>query len=86
MAQTYPHPFTASLLDSTEAERPRFGARARARARAALARIGDALTASRRIQAEREVARFIELNGEQLTDELEREISRRFGGPAGGRF
>ena len=82
MAPTFVHPFTASLLDAPAAESRGFGERLRA----ALSRIGDAVTASRRVQAEREIARFIDLNGGQLTDELEREISRRFGGPAGGLF
>ena len=51
-------------------------------ARAFLHRLGEAITASRRAQAEREIARFIEGQGGRLTDEVEREISRRFGSPA----
>jgi hypothetical protein len=43
-----------------------------------------ALQDSRRRAAEREVERFIHRNGGRLTDELEREISRRFGRIAGG--
>jgi hypothetical protein len=46
-------------------------------------RIAEAMTKSRQKSAEREIARFIELSGGQLTDNVEREISRRFGGPAG---
>jgi hypothetical protein len=34
-----------------------------------------------RLRAEAEVARFIDRNGGRITDDLEREISRRFGGP-----
>jgi hypothetical protein len=45
-------------------------------------RLGGAIAASRRAQAEREIARFIESQGGRLTDEVEREISRRFGSPA----
>ena len=44
-------------------------------------RLMQAVVASRRARAEAEVGRFIERNGGQLTDHLEREISRRFGGP-----
>jgi len=36
------------------------------------------LVQARQLQAEREIARFISLNGGALTDSLEREISRRF--------
>jgi hypothetical protein len=36
---------------------------------------------ARRLQAEREIARYISLNGGTLTDSLEREISRRFSQP-----
>jgi hypothetical protein len=45
-------------------------------------RLGGAIAASRRAEAEREIARFIESQGGRLTDEVEREISRRFGSPA----
>jgi hypothetical protein len=38
---------------------------------------------SRKRAVEREVERFIRNNGGRLTDELEREISRRFGGIVG---
>jgi hypothetical protein len=38
---------------------------------------------SRQRAVEREVERFIRNNGGRLTDELEREISRRFGGIVG---
>jgi hypothetical protein len=47
-------------------------------------RFVTALRDSRRRAAEREVERFIRRNGGRLTDELEREISRRFGRIAGG--
>ena len=49
------------------------------------ARIVNSAARSRQRRAETEIGRFLQLNGGQLTDELEREISRRFGGPAGGR-
>ena len=38
---------------------------------------------SRQQTAEREIAKLIQLRGGNLTDDLEREISRRFGGHAG---
>ena len=37
-----------------------------------------ALATSRQRQAEREIARFMALNGGKFTDETEREIERRF--------
>ncbi|HEX8168711.1 MAG TPA: hypothetical protein VF601_23365 [Beijerinckiaceae bacterium] len=46
-----------------------------------LVRLLHAVVASRRARAEAEVARFIEERGGRVTDDLEREISRRFGGP-----
>jgi hypothetical protein len=57
---------------AAEAEHPRPGL---------LSRLMQALVASRRARAEAEVARFIADNGGRMTDGLEREISRRFGGP-----
>ena len=48
-------------------------------------RIHNSIVLSRQRSAEREIGRFIELHGGQMTDEMEREISRRFGGPAGSR-
>jgi hypothetical protein len=44
-------------------------------------RILAALMTMQRLRAEAEVARFIDRNGGRITDDLEREISRRFGGP-----
>jgi hypothetical protein len=41
-------------------------------------RIIDAMTASSRRRADREIARFIERNGGTLTDDLERSIERSF--------
>jgi hypothetical protein len=41
----------------------------------------EALLASRQRNPDCEVTRFIRRNGGQLTDEIEREISRRFGSP-----
>jgi hypothetical protein len=46
-----------------------------------LSRLLAAIIASRRARAEAEVGRFIEAHGGRMTDDLEREISRRFGGP-----
>lgn len=43
------------------------------------ARISDALYDSERRRNESDVARFIENNGGVLTDDLERQISRRYG-------
>jgi len=45
------------------------------------ARLLNALMTMQRARAEAEVARFIDRNGGRITDDLEREISRRFGGP-----
>jgi hypothetical protein len=77
MAPTFLHPVSASFFDGDPV---RSGVLPRARA--FLHRLGEAITASRRAQAEREIARFIEGQGGRLTDEVEREISRRFGSPA----
>jgi hypothetical protein len=46
-----------------------------------LSRLMAAIVASRRARAEAEIGRFIEAHGGRVTDDLEREISRRFGGP-----
>jgi hypothetical protein len=78
MAPTYLHPVSASFFDS---EPVRSGG-ILAWIRSFLHRLGGAVAASRRAQAEREIARFIESQGGRLTDEIEREISRRFGSPA----
>ena len=43
------------------------------------ARLATSIRQSREQAASREIAKFIELNGGQLTDALEREISRRYG-------
>jgi hypothetical protein len=48
-------------------------------------RLINSLAASRRASADREIATFIAANGGQLTDHLEREISRRFGYAVGDR-
>ena len=41
------------------------------------ARLLDAIAASRQRQADREIARFVELNGGRLTDDLEFRIEQR---------
>ena len=51
--------------------------------RAFFGRLGAAIATSRRLKAEQEVARFLEANGGRLTDNMEREISRRFGAHIG---
>ncbi len=61
----------AALPGRTDAGHPRPGL---------LSRLMAALTASRRARAEAEIGRFIEAHGGRITDDLEREISRRFGG------
>jgi hypothetical protein len=48
------------------------------------ARLLAALATSRQHQAEREIARFMALNGSKFTDETEREIERRFLSGASG--
>jgi hypothetical protein len=47
------------------------------------ARFMTALMESRQRAADREIERYIALRGGRLTDETEREISRRFGNLAG---
>ncbi len=49
------------------------------------ARMAKALTASRQRKADSAIERYIQANGGQLTDGLERDISRRFGYMAGDR-
>lgn len=46
-------------------------------------RIFDTLIESRQRTAEREIARYIEAHGGHLTDEVERNISRKFGSVVG---
>ena len=41
-------------------------------------RLIDAMEVSRQRQAEREIARFVAGRGDKFTDEIEREIERRF--------
>ena len=43
------------------------------------ARFFNSIKQSREQAASREIAKFIEMNGGQLTDTIEREISRRYG-------
>ena len=47
------------------------------------ARLIEAVAASRQRKSERAVERYIAHNGGQLTDDLERQISRKFGRMAG---
>ena len=46
-------------------------------------RMLEAFASSRRRQAENAVERYIAINGGRLTDNMEREISRKFGRMAG---
>jgi hypothetical protein len=46
--------------------------------RGLLRRVAEAIMAARMRQADREVARFISASGGKFTDEVEREIERRF--------
>ena len=46
--------------------------------RSLMRRLFDAMVHARQIQAEREIARYLELTGGKLTDGIEREIERRF--------
>jgi hypothetical protein len=46
--------------------------------RGLLRRLLDAMMESRRRQADREIARFLANSGGKFTDEVEREIERRF--------
>ncbi len=61
----------AALPGRSEPDHPRPGI---------LSRLLAAVVASRRARAEAEIGRFIEERGGRVTDDLEREISRRFGG------
>ena len=71
--------FAAHVLPGSAATLPR---RAAARSRPGiLSRLMATVVASRRARAEAEIGRFIEAHGGRITDDLEREISRRFGGP-----
>ena len=49
------------------------------RGRSFWGRVVEAIEASRTRAAEREIARFIQLNGGHMTDGMEREIEKRLG-------
>jgi hypothetical protein len=67
---TFFHPdATSGTTPSATGKKPRSFAR----------RIVDAIAASNQRRAEREVARFIALNGGRLTDGIERQLSERLG-------
>ncbi len=68
-------PYTASLGSH---QRPQW---LKAPAQQALRKVLEVLLSSRQRDPDCEVARFIRRNGGQITDEIEREISRRFGSP-----
>jgi hypothetical protein len=48
-------------------------------ARSIWRRMLDHIVASRQAKAEREIERYIRMRGGQLTDDIEREIGRKFG-------
>ena len=51
---------------------------ARGSTRSLLRRLYDAIIKARQLEADREIARYLELTGGKLTDSIEREIERRF--------
>jgi hypothetical protein len=70
---TAPLVYDAAFTAPTPVNAPRDAVR-----RSLFLRIIDAVTASNRRKADREIARFIERNGGTLTDDLERSIERSF--------
>ena len=68
MALIQPHSLVASHASDHAVARPKRGL---------FARLLDAIMESRQRQAEREIARPIELRGGKLTDSLEFQISQR---------
>ncbi len=74
------HPLTESILSPGLSAA---GEKASARGHGLLTRAVAAVKEARQRHAERELARFIASHGGELTDDLEREISRRFGCPVG---
>jgi len=76
----HPMAFAAHFFSGSAAALP--GNPAEAHPRPGLfSRVLAALMTMQRLRAEAEVARFIDRHGGRITDDLEREISRRFGGP-----
>jgi hypothetical protein len=49
-------------------------------------RVMNALIESRHRAAEREIERYIMMHGGKLTDSIERDLSRTFGGHAGRKY
>jgi hypothetical protein len=68
----------AAEFDSTAGATPR-----PQRATGFLTAFFDRLTLSRQRRVDSEVGEFLEAHGGQLTDDLERQISRKFGNQAG---
>jgi hypothetical protein len=68
----------AAEFDSTAGATPR-----QPRATGFLTTLFDRLTLSRQRRVDSEVGAFLEAHGGQLTDDLERQISRKFGNQAG---
>jgi hypothetical protein len=78
--EVHPMAFAAHFFSGSAAALP--GNPAEAHPRPGLfSRVLATLMTMQRLRAEAEVARFIDRNGGRITDDLEREISQRFGGP-----
>ena len=73
--------FTADLAAAEPANASKTPAR-----QGYMKRFMTALIEARQRSAEREIERYIAMHGGVLTDSLERDISRTFGGPAGRKY
>ena len=67
----------ADVVDARESRKP--AARPHFSLTAFFERLSDAMYAADRRRAESDVARFVRENGGVLTDDLERQMSRRYG-------
>lgn len=70
-------PLTASAREAQLAPATRSAPSSRP-TRGLLRRLYDAMIKARQQEAEREIARYLQLSGGKLTDSIEREIERRF--------
>lgn len=66
--------YVSSVIASREVAQPRRSAPRRS----ALRRLFDAMVAARLAYVEREIAYYLERTGGKFTDDIEREIERRF--------
>jgi Tfp pilus assembly protein PilZ len=73
---THPALFDVDTLDATVLAAPKTE-------RTVVQRVVSWITAKATAERDAEIAAFIDERGGQFTDEIEREISRRFGGMAG---